>query len=110
VEELEGENQRLEGEVERLGLLIPQQGEVVLKGDDAKAWPLFKAMGKPEDVKKQLDELPTLRTTVFRIMNAGRPAADYLLTSSCRSATSRMIEISWRIAGTPVGRERIGGR
>jgi hypothetical protein len=56
--ELEGENQRLEAEVDRLGLLIPQQGDVVLKGDDAKAWPLFKAIGKPEDVKKQLDELP----------------------------------------------------
>lgn len=65
--ELEAEVDKLEGENVRLGNLIPAQGAVVLVGDDVKAYEAFKALGKPEDVKKQLEELPVLRGKVATV-------------------------------------------
>lgn len=39
-------------------------GVVVLKGDDAKAYESYKALGKPDEIKVKLDELPALKTKV----------------------------------------------
>lgn len=39
-------------------------GVVVLKGDDAKAYEAYKALGKPDEIKIKLDELPALKTKV----------------------------------------------
>jgi hypothetical protein len=64
ITELEGELREAEAEVGRLGALVPAQGAVVLKPEEAKDWDIFKALGKADDVKKQLEELPALRTTV----------------------------------------------
>lgn len=65
ISELEAENQRLETELDRVSAQLPAQGAVVLVGDEAKAWDVFKGLGKPEDVKKALvEELPALRSKV----------------------------------------------
>lgn len=64
IAELEGENQRLEQEVERLSLKVPAEGAIVLTGDQVKAHQAYLTLGKPEDVKRSLDELPALRTKV----------------------------------------------
>jgi hypothetical protein len=108
VVELEGENQRLEAEVDRLGLLIPQQGDVVLKGDDAKAWPLFKALGKPEDVKKQLDELPALRTTVSDAQRKGSAAEAAALLKWNPDATSGLVLDKGLVVSLVDGKDKDG--
>jgi hypothetical protein len=108
VAELEGENQRLETEVERLGLLIPQQGDVVLKGDDAKAWPLFKALGKPEDVKKQLEELPTLRTTVSDAQRKTSAAEAAALLKWNPDATSGLVLDKGLVVSLVDGKDKEG--
>ena len=65
VMELENENQSLEQEITRLSGLIPVAGSVVLSAEDAKAWDIFKALGKADDVKKLVtEEVPALRTKV----------------------------------------------
>jgi hypothetical protein len=60
-EALREENQRLERENEELSSKIPDSAAVVLSGDDAKAWPAFKALGvtaeKAKDALKERDEL-----------------------------------------------------
>lgn len=71
--ELARENERLEAENDRLGALVPAAGTVVLSTADAAVWAAYQKLGKPEDVQKQIDELPTLRTTVNEA--AGRTAA-----------------------------------
>lgn len=62
--ELEGENSRLEAELDRVSAQIPAQGAVVLVGDEAKAFESYRLMGAPEDVKKRLDEVASLRSKV----------------------------------------------
>lgn len=80
VAELEAENQRLEAEVDRIAGQLPAQGAVVLTGEEAKAWGTFKGLGTAEDVKRAMEELPALRTTVSATERAtvGREAAKLL--------------------------------
>jgi hypothetical protein len=108
VTELEGEVQRLEGEVDRLGTQIPQAGDVLLKGDDAKAWPLFKALGKPEDVKKQLDELPTLRTTVSDAQRKTSAAEAAALLKWNPDATSGLVLDKGLVVSLVDGKDKDG--
>jgi hypothetical protein len=108
VVELEGENQRLEAEVDRLGNLIPQKDDVVLKGDDAKAWPLFKAFGKPEDVKKQLDELPALRTTVSDAQRKGGAADAAALLKWNPDATAGLVLDKGLVVSLVDGKDKDG--
>lgn len=60
-EALREENQRLERENEELASKIPATDAVILSGDDAKAWPAFKALGvtadKAKEALKERDEL-----------------------------------------------------
>jgi hypothetical protein len=64
VQELERENERLEGELDRVAALVPAQGSVVLTAADAQLFNEYKALGKVEDLKKTSTELPALRDRI----------------------------------------------
>jgi hypothetical protein len=88
IAELEQENQRLETELDRVSGQLPPQGAVVLAGDEAKAWDVFKGLGKPEDVKKALaEELPALRSKVTG-------------TETATAATEAAKLLGWNAAAT----------
>lgn len=52
----------LRQQVEQLTARLPKEGAVVLTGDDAKAWEAYKALGKPEELKKKVDRSAELET------------------------------------------------
>jgi hypothetical protein len=70
IDDLERELTRLRPLAEK----VPKEGSVVLAGDDAKAWEAYKALGKPDDVKKKLEKLPELETKVADVDNAEQMA------------------------------------
>jgi hypothetical protein len=43
---------------------IPKEGEVILKKEDAAAFELYKVLGKPDEVKKKMEEGTTAATTL----------------------------------------------
>jgi hypothetical protein len=51
-----GENFQLRDKVRSMEGRVSPEGATVLTGDDAKAWDIYKALGKPETVKQGLDE------------------------------------------------------
>lgn len=64
-ESLQRENAELQTENERLSGLIPPVGAVVLTGDDATAWPKFKALNiAPDKIAEALKERDTLASQV----------------------------------------------
>lgn len=58
----------LQGEIDRLRGLLDQRaipdGAVLLKGDEAKAYTAYVALGKPEDLAKKLEKVTQLEQTV----------------------------------------------
>lgn len=57
------ENEQLRGENDRLAALVPASGAVILTGDDAMAWPKYKALNlAPDKITAALTERDTLAT------------------------------------------------
>lgn len=64
-ETLREENRNLNAEVERLQGMIPAAGAIVLTGDDATAWPKFKALNlAPDKISEALKETDSLRAKI----------------------------------------------
>jgi hypothetical protein len=106
--ELEREVADSETEIDRLSGLIPPTGAIVLTGDDAKAYTDYKALGTPADLKKQIDELPTLRTKISDsdTKSAGEQAAQLLGWN--RAATTAAIADKKLVVSFVAGKDAKG--
>lgn len=111
---LRRENEELEGEIDRLGALAPKDGEVVLKGDDLKAWQAFTALKlKPDEISARLDagakavervteidRLAALEAMAKPIGSSAKLLADFLkargLVAEMRPATVKKLDAQGR--------------
>lgn len=67
MKEARGYRQRIKAQKDEIAALqakVPGDGAAVLSASDAKALEAYRALGKPEDVKKALDALPDLQGKV----------------------------------------------
>lgn len=98
--ELRDDRRTLRVEVEK----FKAPGTVVLSADDAKAWEAFKGLGqKPEDLKKALDEVPTLRAKVLEndrrtVADEAAPLLGYNAAALREVVTDKRLEITFKDA------------
>ncbi len=64
--DLYGQLQAANARVSELSGKVPADGAIVLAGDDAKAWGKYRNLGKPDEIKTQLDEGTTARGEVAK--------------------------------------------
>lgn len=98
----------MQKEIDRLRGLLDQQlphGAVVLKGDEAKAWAAYQALGKPEDLAKVVSERDTLatkladadaRTARHAAVEQGAAALGWNLTALRAVADDKQLTLSMR--------------
>lgn len=53
--QLRSERRQLREELQSTKDKLPKEGDVVLSGEDAKTWETYKGLGKPDEIKQQLD-------------------------------------------------------
>lgn len=68
--DLYGQLQAANARVSELSGKVPADGAIVLAGDDARAWGKYRGLGKPDEIKTQLDERAELSGKVTRFERA----------------------------------------
>jgi len=68
--DLYGQLQAANARVAELSGRVPAEGAVVLAGDDARAWGKYRGLGKPDELKTQLEERAELSGKVSRFERA----------------------------------------
>lgn len=64
--DLYGQLQAANAKVSDLSAKVPADGAVILSGDDAKAWAKYRGLGKPDELKTQLEEGASAKGQVAR--------------------------------------------
>lgn len=64
---LQEENKNIKNGLSEIKAKVPAEGSVVLAGDDAKAWEAFKGLGRPDEVKTQLEAAKTATAELAKV-------------------------------------------
>lgn len=65
--ELRAKNRTLREQIAEKEKDAPAEGSIILSPEEAKAWEAYKEIGKPEDLKKTVEERDTLKATANRL-------------------------------------------